>query len=237
MRRKRSLGIAPLLPAWLAGSIAAVETDDPVVSLTFDDGPDPNETRRIRSVLGDHGARATFFVLAGQAERFPDEVRRTRAEGHEIGLHGGMHVRLTEAPTADVVRSIRDGRRRVERVARDRVRLFRPPFGALDLRSYVIARASGMQVVVWTADAQDWLDLEIDEMATRALNALSTGGILLLHDRHEPEPRQVRPFPRFDRALLVAEVLARVAAKGWGVVPVGELLAGHRPRRVIWFRG
>ncbi|MFF4346986.1 bifunctional polysaccharide deacetylase/glycosyltransferase family 2 protein [Streptomyces sp. NPDC001530] len=55
------------------------------VALTFDGGPDPVWTPRLLDLLRRHRAQATFFLFGSQAARYPELVRRIRAEGHEIG--------------------------------------------------------------------------------------------------------------------------------------------------------
>jgi len=66
-------------------------------------------TEAMLALLDDAGARATFFVLAWNAERHPELVRRIAAAGHEIGSHGYHHrVVYEQTPDAfrdDVVRS------------------------------------------------------------------------------------------------------------------------------------
>src|SRR5688572_12628841 len=47
----------------------SVETDEPVVALTFDDGPDPDLTPRIIEILDRYDAKATFFVVGYNADR------------------------------------------------------------------------------------------------------------------------------------------------------------------------
>ncbi|MCL1941881.1 MAG: polysaccharide deacetylase family protein, partial [Synergistaceae bacterium] len=46
-------------------------------------------------LLKEHGVRATFFVLGWIAERCPEIVRKIYDAGHEIGLHGYEHKRVT----------------------------------------------------------------------------------------------------------------------------------------------
>ena len=46
-------------------------------------------------LLKRHGVRATFFILGWIAERCPDTVRKIFDAGHEIGLHGYEHKRIT----------------------------------------------------------------------------------------------------------------------------------------------
>ena len=38
-----------------------------VVALTFDDGPDPEQTPRVLDTLRAHGVRATFFLIGSKA--------------------------------------------------------------------------------------------------------------------------------------------------------------------------
>lgn len=66
-------------------------------------------TDGVLALLDEAGVRATFFVLAWNAERHPELVRRIAAAGHEIASHGHHHrvvYELTpDAFRADVVRS------------------------------------------------------------------------------------------------------------------------------------
>ena len=43
-----------------------------VVALTFDDGPDPEQTPRVLDTLREHGVRATFFLIGSKAELHPE---------------------------------------------------------------------------------------------------------------------------------------------------------------------
>jgi peptidoglycan/xylan/chitin deacetylase (PgdA/CDA1 family) len=215
------------------GTIVGAHTDEGVVALTFDDGPDETESDRLLAALDRRGARATFFVLAQRAEAHPDVVRRIAAS-QEVGLHGDEHVRLAGVPAREVVRIVRDGKRRLERIVEAPVTLFRPPGGEQTLLSFVVARATGLRVVHWSAAAEDWLDLEVDELVRRSMAHLSPGGVLLLHDRFEPGPDAAAP-PALDRVELLCRLLDALASRGWRAVTVGDLLHARRPRYALWF--
>lgn len=219
----------------LLGTIVGVHTEEGVVALTFDDGPDETESDRLIDTLDRRGARATFFVLARRAEAHPDVVLRM-AEHHEVGLHGDEHVRLAGATAREVVRTVRGGKRRLERVLGAPVTLFRPPGGEQTILSFAVARASGLAVVQWSAAAEDWLDIEVGELVRRSMAQLSPGGVLLLHDRFEPGPDAGAP-PTFDRVELLCRVLDALASRGWRAVTVTELLRQRRPRYALWFTG
>src|SRR5699024_3350217 len=65
-----------------------------MVALTFDDGPDPENTPKILDSLQAYNAKATFCNLANNAEQNPDIVQRITNEGHEIGNHSISHANL-----------------------------------------------------------------------------------------------------------------------------------------------
>ena len=62
------------------------------VFLTFDDGPSKSVTIPILDILKENDAKATFFILGSNAERYPEIVKRAHQEGHYIANHGFTHV-------------------------------------------------------------------------------------------------------------------------------------------------
>lgn len=56
--------------------------------LTFDHGPDPDETPRVLDLLEAHGARALFFVSGTKARQHASLIKDIIARGHGLGLHG-----------------------------------------------------------------------------------------------------------------------------------------------------
>ena len=70
----------------------SVATHEPVVALTFDDGPNPRYTERVLSVLAAHEVKASFFMIGRLVRQYPDLVQAVRAGGHEIGNHSWSHL-------------------------------------------------------------------------------------------------------------------------------------------------
>lgn len=230
VRRVRR-AVRPLRPpvARALGSIFGVRTQDPVVAFTFDDGPHPEETPRILSVLADHRARATFFLIGERAATYPSLVHEIRAEGHEVALHGDRHDDLTKISASAAKDVISNGRRRLEQILGESVRLFRPPFGNLSVLAYLIAKTSGLEVIAWSAVAKDWLDTNLDEYSAIAMKRLRAGGILLAHEGLDRTSSRSRTRERMDR------LLTDVEDRGWSVQTVSGLLRGRQPVRRIWF--
>lgn len=226
----------PLLSPF--GSIRGVRTDARVVALTFDDGPDPASTPAVLDSLGAAGVRATFFLLVGRARANPGLVERMIVEGHEVGLHGPDHRRLTALPAGEVVRRLRVARNDLETVVGQPIRLFRPPFGSQSLTTWMAARLAGLEPVVWSIDIEDWVDQPIDTLVSRALAEAHPGGVLLLHDTLAEDPLDPATSARvsFDRPEMVAGVVGGLQAAGWGLMTVGLLLESGRHWRSVWFK-
>lgn len=213
-----------------------VDTIDPVVGLSYDDGPHPEHTPRVLDLLAERGLHASFYVLSRQVVQFPQVARRIVADGHEVQLHGDNHDSLLTMSTATAVRRIRRARAEVEDVIGRKITWFRPPYGVHRAPQVAAIRAVlGLPTVVWSSDATDWIDDDVDAIVERALAGVFTGGVLLLHD-NRGDPHTLRPgerLPDFDKASVLAGVLDRLAAQGLSVRTVGELIASYPPVRCV----
>jgi peptidoglycan-N-acetylglucosamine deacetylase len=220
-----------LRPALLPISTpACVSTREPVVSLTYDDGPDPEFTPRVLDALAANGVQATFFVMVEPAEAHPELIARILAEGHEVALHGIDHTRLSRLPVRRVRALIQEGKQRLEQVAGHRVTLYRPTYGAQTMLGYLAARALGLEVVIWSAWARDWDGSSAEVVAGRALRSLHPGGIVLLHDACGDGVGV-----GLDRGRASELLLAGLRKRGYTSVTVTQLLARYPAVRTPWF--
>ncbi len=229
-RRSTDTFLAPVL-----GSVR--RTRSPTgVCLTFDDGPDERVTPELLDVLSAHGASSTFFVLLNQCRAYPSQLSALVADGHEVALHGVDHRRITSMTGSDAERYLADARAELEDLVHRKVELYRPPYGSQTIESFRAARRAGLQVVVWSDDAEDWVDRPATVVADNGLRALTPGGILLLHERLEPDLPRDAPVTSFDRCDMVRTVLRGCAERGLVPTTVGTALSDHGPRRTAWFR-
>lgn len=63
-----------------------------VIYLTFDDGPDADNTPIVLDILTKHNIKATFFVVGTAIEKSPEILKRIYQEGHAIGNHSYNHI-------------------------------------------------------------------------------------------------------------------------------------------------
>ncbi len=56
-----------------------VATTQPLVALTFDDGPAPDHTPKVLEILARYGAQATFFLIGDRVVAHPETVEPSRS--------------------------------------------------------------------------------------------------------------------------------------------------------------
>jgi peptidoglycan/xylan/chitin deacetylase (PgdA/CDA1 family) len=188
--------------------------------LTIDDGPDPDDTPRILALLAEHGARATFFVIGEKAARHPEIIRAIAAAGHEVAHHTHTHP-LATFWCAGPGRLARELDAALEVLSAQGVRpaRFRPPAGIKNPWLESALRSRSLAAVGWSARGLElWAD-DVELVASRALQGIVPGAILLLHEG----PR----VPAAIRVVAIGRVLERLRAEGYRcVVPEPAQLAG-----------
>jgi nucleoside-diphosphate-sugar epimerase/peptidoglycan/xylan/chitin deacetylase (PgdA/CDA1 family) len=173
--------------------------DRPQIALTIDDGPDPVHTPRMLDIFRDYAVKATFFVVGGAAEQYPDLVRRMKKEGHEVGSHSYSHPYFDRLSWSGAIREIGMTRWVLNRILGEKCKLFRPPHGKLSLRSLIPAWAAGQQVVMWNVDLKDYRASAGEVEAQLDRTSFSTGDIILYHGISEPA---LKALPRVIEAAL-----------------------------------
>jgi peptidoglycan-N-acetylglucosamine deacetylase len=176
--------------SWIFGpTLSRLPGDEPVVSLTFDDGPNPRATPRILDVLAREQVKATFFVLGRHAERWPELVRRMADEGHQLGNHGYWHRKLHRRTPAYVREDLVRGTEAICLASGlPSLRHFRAPHGFRSPWVTPIARRLGQRTVGWSLGVWDSARPGAEEIARRAAEGMRPGSILLLHDGDGYDP-------------------------------------------------
>lgn len=178
--------------AWLLAEGPAREPGAPrLVTLTFDDGPDPDTTQTVLKLLDKHHVRATFFFIGRYLDgnkRKPTAARKAAREiadaGHIIGSHTHDHELLTTDTHTEVLEQIDEGIASIERAIGKRPELFRPPYGQLDAFGEQAIAERHLGLVLWSVEAGDMLEPDEHEMFTHLVEQLDygSGGLVLLHD-------------------------------------------------------
>jgi len=162
-----------------------------LVTLTFDDGPDPDTTPAVLKLLDKHHVRATFFFIGRYLDgnkkrnvRARAAARDIQAAGHIIGSHTHDHDLLTTDTHTKVLDQIDDGISSIERVLGHRPDLFRPPYGQLDAFGEKALQERHLGLVLWSVEAGDMKEPDETTTFTHLVEQLdyAGGGLVLLHD-------------------------------------------------------
>jgi len=163
------------------------------LTLTFDNGPDPDATPRVLAILRAREVRAHFYVLGKHVATAAGRalVEREVALGHVVGNHSYSH----ETPLGDDSRGDAVAREIVATqalldplVGEGAARWFRPFGGGGLIGSHLLSAAAAAHLVaegytcaLWNCVPRDWLDAAWPVHAARALE-VQDHTVLVLHD-------------------------------------------------------
>lgn len=191
-----------------------VQVSGKYIAMTFDDGPHPQNTPRLLDMLRARNIKATFYVIGRNVDLYPAVVRRTVAEGHEIGNHTYTHRLLSKLGDADVRQEMARTRDAIARAAGVQPRTMRPPYGGLLQRQRELVHAEfSYPTILWSVDPLDWKRPGPSVVASRIVSGTTPGGIVLAHDLHS---QTVDAMPAALDGLL---------RQGYRFVTVSQLLA------------
>lgn len=160
----------------------------PILYLTFDDGPSPVYTAQIVDLLKRYDAQATFFVVGLHARRAPAALRPVAEAGHAIANHTFSHRSLAGRSQEAFAEEVQATEDLVRAAVGDLLpagfgfAYLRPPGGGVDANTDSFAAALGYRVVGWDVDPKDWRRPGADAIAARVIQAAFPGAIVLLHD-------------------------------------------------------
>ncbi|MFN2569370.1 MAG: polysaccharide deacetylase family protein [Candidatus Dormibacteria bacterium] len=167
----------------------------PVVALTFDDGPDPRVTPAVLAVLAGRGVPATFFMAGRMAAAHPELVREVAAAGHGVGGHTWNHIDLRTLPDAGYEPEVDRTDQLLAGLSGQDIRCVRPPRGATTMRVAALLAGRGLSTMLWSVDPTDWSRPGAGEIVRRTLSAVRPGSIILLHDAGGDRSQTVAALP------------------------------------------
>ncbi len=210
-------------PRWLPSVLARlypdilwrVETPSALVALTFDDGPAPDHTPTVLSILARHQARATFFMIGDRASRSPDLVRMIRENGHEVANHY-YSIRSNLRSSDDEFETNLLRTESLLGMAGPN-KLYRPPGGLIRSSQLALLKKHGYRCVLGSAYPYDGNHSPSWYIRWLVAKNLAPGTIVILHDGIADPSRTLAALE---------DILAAGKRKGLRFVPVSELLKG-----------
>lgn len=187
------------------------------VSLTFDDGPDPQVTPRVLELLDKHGAHGSFFCVGEKAARFPELVAAMARRGHSVENHSQRHSSaFAFFGLSRLRRDIENTQAVLSRITGRRPEFFRAPAGFRSVLLDPVLASCALRYVSWTRRGFDSVSKDSRRVFDRLARGLRGGDILLLHDGTRGgagEPVMLAVLPR---------VLDELKRRGLKSVPLPE---------------
>ena len=160
------------------------------VSVTFDDGPNPEFTQKVLRVLKAHGAKATFFCIGQHVENHPDIVSQILADGHSIGNHTYSHSKSFGFFSFDQVKAELQRTNAIVTASTGRqMNLYRPAFGVTNPQIEKAVKRLGLQSIGWNVRSLDTTSRSEQKVFDSITAKVSKGDIILLHDTSDKTVR------------------------------------------------
>ncbi len=192
--------------------IYRVNTEEKKIALTFDAAWDDNDTDELMAVLDKNGAKASFFVVGGFIDRYPETVKRFYDSGHEVLNHSDTHLHMTQLNKEQILKEINVCEEKIKNVTGESKKLFRAPYGDYNEEVTGLAKDAGYKTIQWDVDSLDWKDLSVEEISARVIGNVKNGSIILFHNGAE------------NTVEALENILPKLKEQGYEFVKVGDLI-------------
>ncbi|HEY5835228.1 MAG TPA: bifunctional polysaccharide deacetylase/glycosyltransferase family 2 protein [Streptomyces sp.] len=214
------------------GHLRTYHAPDRTVVLTFDDGPDPTWTPRIRATLDRFGIPGTFFVTGQKAARHGGVLRDVVRSGHEIGVHTFSHPDLTTQSASSIDRELALTQLAVAGAGGINSSLLRMPYSAttsaLDDPAWSVARRlgdNGYILAFIDQDTRDWERPGARAIAEAAMpDVPGKGSVILLHDAGGDRSQTVEALET---------LIPRLQAQGYRFITLADVVGADSFTRPV----
>lgn len=201
-----------LMRALYPNFVWRIPTEKKEIFLTFDDGPIPEITEFVLEELAKYQAKATFFCIGANVEKYPHIFQKVINQQHSIGNHTFNHLRGWEVTDDDyfdnfskceetitVQRLIVDEHNLNEdyQTSKTEHQFFRPPFGRIK-RSQAKGIVKTHKIVMWDVLTGDYdQSLTKERVLAKSLQHSEKGSIVLFHDSIKASKNMMFTLPTF----------------------------------------
>lgn len=188
-----------------------IQTDAPVLYLTFDDGVSPQSTPKLLNFLVEQEIEATHFLLGSQVAKYPYLLDELISAKQQIGNHGHVHQDAWKKGFNAV--GFAEAQQHLE--THCPIHLLRPPYGHFSPKLLRWAQNTQQKVVMWDVNGADFrTHISDDTLAENLLKNVRKGSIVLLHDN-----------PKFIHKTLsiLTKTIPTLKMQGWHFKSIGKI--------------
>ncbi|MBQ6453722.1 MAG: polysaccharide deacetylase family protein [Coriobacteriales bacterium] len=192
--------------------------DKPYICLTYDDGPDPDDTLALLDILSEYDSHATFFALGDNVDEYPECAKAILDQGSQLATHTRDHEYFHQSIfDADEIRAeVTDGIASIKSATGYETTCMRPPGGYFAQQDVETLDGVITSCVGWDIDTNDYVkSRSVEQITQTCLNQAYPGAIILMHDGGGGDHRSVEA---------TRAVLSALTAEGYVFVTVDELM-------------
>ena len=180
-------------PAWIQKAYPdlcwRMDSPEPNIYLTFDDGPHPEITPWVLDQLSEYDQFASFFLIGDNVKRFPEVFEQLQKSEHSIGSHTMRHDNGWKTNNAAYYQSFEEADALIN------TNLFRPPYGRIK-RSQISHISQTHRIIMWDVLSADFdVKLSYEECALNVIKNIRMGSIVVFHDSEKAWPRLEKALP------------------------------------------
>ncbi len=195
---------------------ARVETNQKVVALTLDDGPN-EKIDTVLNILKNHNVKATFFPIGKLMKEDLSPIKKIVEEGHELGNHSYTHRILSLRSYETIRQEIEPTDKLLREAGYVGDIHFRPPYGMKIFMLPLYLKQNNRKTIIWdvSPEGNPTLNMDPKKLSQFVIDQTKNGSIILLHpmnDGREASLESLEP------------IIQGLKAKGFIFKTVSELL-------------
>ena len=153
--------------------------------LTFDDGPHPTITPKVLEILKNFNAKATFFCVGNNVEKYKATFDMIVSEGHSVGGHTYNHEKGWNTRNENYIDSVNKTQQLIKSS------LFRPPHGRIK-SSQIRKLKNHYKLIAWSVISYDWdKTLSPKYCFKNIIKNADDGSIIVFHDSEKAEKNMI----------------------------------------------
>ena len=188
--------VPKFIPFLFKSQIWQFPNPDRHIYLTFDDGPIPEVTDSILSILEEKQVEATFFCIGDNIKKYPDLFKKIIAKKHAIGNHTFNHLKGWNTSNETYIQNVLLCQAEIEK-HHFSVALFRPPYGKIKPKQSKLLREKGFKIIMWDVLSRDYNpNTDSTTCYNNTIRHTESGSIIVFHDSLKAKNNVLESLPK-----------------------------------------
>ena len=203
--------------SFVVPTITKFQTEEKLIALSFDDGPNPSCTAQLLDLLEKHQVKASFFLIGKQVKSYPKLAKQILAVGHQVANHSYHHEKMIFKRQSYIEQDLLKTDALLQNLGCHNLDFYRPPYGYSFIKLPRVLKKHKKQLVTWNINPNAQYDLpqHPQRIIDQVLQQIHEGAIILLHDGGS--------FAQCDSLLIVVdEIIRSLKKQGYHFVTIEE---------------